>query len=209
MAFIFHKKPILYSAKTLSTLLDKFRAYTEEVSPAGDENNQYEELTTAVNLISGGIKLIQQSRDALQTLVSKLEKEFDVLKLKGNRKELVSEVEEIDNETHFNEKIASANDMVYVLETRLTETRSKAHQVAQKLGIDPQKSEINTSTRSETLSSKKTSEARCSEDRGRELSPNEATWLSQDLSESNELCICNPRVNGEHQKPHILVGLDY
>ncbi|KAL6722430.1 hypothetical protein Aduo_017555 [Ancylostoma duodenale] len=119
MAFIFHKKPILYSAKTLSTLLDKFRAYTEEVSPTGDENNQYEELTTA-----------------------------------GNRKELVSEVEEIDNETHFNEEIASANDMVYVGQTRLTETRSKAYQVAQKLGIDPQKSEVNTSTRSETSSSK-------------------------------------------------------
>ncbi|KAL6733106.1 hypothetical protein Aduo_003787 [Ancylostoma duodenale] len=135
MAFISHKKPILYSAKTLSTLLDKFKAYTEEVSPT--ENNQYEELTTAVNLINGGTKLIQQSRDALQTLVSKLEKEFDVLKLKGNRKELVSEVEEIDSETHFNENIASVNDMVYVLETRLTETRSKAHQVAQKLEIDP------------------------------------------------------------------------
>ncbi|EYC10154.1 hypothetical protein Y032_0057g2793 [Ancylostoma ceylanicum] len=183
MAFIFHKKPIVYSAKTLSTLLDKFRAYTEEISPTGDENNQYEELTTAVNLIGGGIKLIQQSRDALQTLVNKLEKEFDVMKLKGNRKELISEVEEIDNETHFNEKIASANDMVYVLETRLTETRSKAHKIAQKLGIDPKKSEINNSTSSETSSSNKTSDARCSEDPERVLSPNEVEWLSEDPSE--------------------------
>ncbi|KAK6033811.1 hypothetical protein COOONC_28682 [Cooperia oncophora] len=25
----------------------------------------------------------------------------------------------------------------------------------------------------------------------------------------NELCICNPRVHGEHQTPHTLVGLDH
>ncbi|EYC27635.1 hypothetical protein Y032_0009g837 [Ancylostoma ceylanicum] len=31
----------------------------------------------------------------------------------------------------------------------------------------------------------------------------------KDFLQSNELCICNPRVKGEHQNPHILVGLDY
>ena len=95
MSFIFHKKPIAYSAKTLSTLLDKFKTYVEEINPIGDDRNQYEELTTAVKLTSGDIRLIQQSRDALQALVNKLEKEFDELKSKGNRKELVSEVEKL------------------------------------------------------------------------------------------------------------------
>ena len=183
MAFIFHKKPIAYSAKTLSTLLDKFKTYTEEVTPTGDDRNQYEELTTAVNLISSGIKLVQQSRDALQTLVNKLEKEFDELKLKGNRKELVAEVEEIDAETHYNEKIASANDIVYVLETRLTETRTKAQKIAQKLGIDQGKCEMNSSMTNDSSNSKRDVISHVNEENEGMLTPNEAAWLSEDLSE--------------------------
>ncbi|KAL6738168.1 hypothetical protein Aduo_011745 [Ancylostoma duodenale] len=183
MAFIFHKKPIAYSAKTLSTLLEKFKPYTEEISPNGDDSKQHEELTNAVNLITGGIKLIQQSRDALQSLVNKLEKEFDELKLKGNRKELVNEVEEIDNETHFNEKIASSNDMIYVLETRVNEARSKANKIAQK-GANQEKSETNTSTTSENALSKENTDNLCNDDTEREFSANDAAWLSEDVSET-------------------------
>ncbi|KAL6727577.1 hypothetical protein Aduo_009442 [Ancylostoma duodenale] len=186
MAFIFHRKPISYSAKTLSTLLEKYKSYTEEVEPTGDENSQYDELTSTVNLLSGGIKIIQQSRDALQTLINKMEKEFDELKLKGNRKELANEIEEIDNEARFNEKIAAANDTLYVLEARLTETRSKRHKIATKLGIDPQKSEINTATSSEFSSSKRDIDAENNADEA-ELSPNENQWLSEDLSASSIL----------------------
>ncbi|KAL6727976.1 hypothetical protein Aduo_009795 [Ancylostoma duodenale] len=186
MAFIFHRKPISYSAKTLSTLLEKYKSYREEVEPTGDENSQYDELTSTVNLLSGGIKIIQQSRDALQTLINKMEKEFDELKLKGNRRELANEIEEIDNEARFNEKIAADNDTLYVLEARLTETRSKRHKIATKLGIDPQKSEINTATSSEFSSSKRDIDAENNADEA-ELSPNENQWLSEDLSASSIL----------------------
>ncbi|KHJ87534.1 hypothetical protein OESDEN_12689 [Oesophagostomum dentatum] len=213
MAFIFHRKPITYSAKTLSTLLEKFKTYTEEVSPNGDDKNQYEELTTAVKLISGGIKLVQQSRDALQALVNKLEKEFDELKLKGSRKELANEVEEIDAETRYNEKIAAANDLVYVLEARLTETRTKAQKIARKLGIDSETFEMSTSASSEISGTKRNTDTRTSEEDERLLTPNEAAWLSVDLSESSmaerEEVICRslkpkqlklPRFYGEEEE---------
>ncbi|KAL6731460.1 hypothetical protein Aduo_002326 [Ancylostoma duodenale] len=37
MAFTFHKKPIKYAAQTLETLLDKYKSYSEGITPAGEE----------------------------------------------------------------------------------------------------------------------------------------------------------------------------
>uniref|UniRef100_A0A7I4YK08 CdvA domain-containing protein n=1 Tax=Haemonchus contortus TaxID=6289 RepID=A0A7I4YK08_HAECO len=142
MSLIFHKKPIGYSAKTLSTLLDKYSSYAEEINSAGDDRTQYEEYSTAVNLIAGGIKIIKSSRDSLQSLVDKLEKEFDEAKTRGNKKDLINDIEDIDSEYKFTEKIARANEMIYVLEARLTESRNKLQKLAQKLGINPKRSEI-------------------------------------------------------------------
>uniref|UniRef100_A0A7I4Y422 Zinc knuckle CX2CX4HX4C n=1 Tax=Haemonchus contortus TaxID=6289 RepID=A0A7I4Y422_HAECO len=45
-------------------------------------------------------------------------------------------------ECKFTEKIARANEMIYVLEARLTESRNKLQKLAQKLGINPKRSEI-------------------------------------------------------------------
>ncbi|CAJ0602740.1 unnamed protein product [Cylicocyclus nassatus] len=173
MAFLFHKKPIAYSARTLGTLLEKYKGYAEEISPCGNETKQYDELNNAVELISGGMKLIKQSRDALQVLVDKLEKEFDDLKMKGSRKELVSEIEDIEKETQFSEKIAAANDTLYVLEARLNETRSKVKRIARKLDMP-----VNT----ETVSTPSEIAMKgVSSGEEREFSPNATEWLSEDL----------------------------
>ncbi|VDO88457.1 unnamed protein product [Haemonchus placei] len=142
MSLIFHKKPIGYSAKTLSTLLDKYSPYAEETNSEGDDRTQYEEYTTAVNLIADGIKIIKSSRDSLQSLVDKLEKEFDEAKSRGNKKDFINDIEDIDSECKFTEKIARANEIIYVLEARLTESRNKLPKLAQKLGINPRKSEV-------------------------------------------------------------------
>ncbi|KAK6030102.1 putative ATP synthase F0, A subunit [Ostertagia ostertagi] len=172
MSLIFHKKPIGFSAKTLNTLLDKYSSYAEEIKPIGDDRSQYEEYSSAANLIAGGIKIIKSSRDSLQALVDKLEKEFDDAKSKGNKKDLISEIEDIDTECKFTEKIARANEMIYVLEARLTESRNKLQNLAQKLGVDPNKNE--TAQRS-SASTKKESTAEPEID-------GDSAWLSEDLS---------------------------
>ncbi|KAK6061957.1 hypothetical protein COOONC_00376 [Cooperia oncophora] len=53
------------STKTLNTLLEKYKAYADEINPTGDDRTQYDEYSTAVNLIAGGIKIIKSSRDSL------------------------------------------------------------------------------------------------------------------------------------------------
>ncbi|CAJ0594579.1 unnamed protein product [Cylicocyclus nassatus] len=173
MAFTLHKKPIAYSAKSLGTLVEKYRGYSEGVSTSGNETKQLDELYNAADLISGGIELIRESRDALQILVDKLDKQFDDLNVKGNRKELLAEIEEIDKDTQYSEKIAAANDTMYVLKARLNETRTKAKRLAKKLDMP-----VHTETVSTPSDAAMKGEIN-GEDR--EFSANAGAWLSEDL----------------------------
>ncbi|CAJ0606944.1 unnamed protein product [Cylicocyclus nassatus] len=136
MALIFHKKPIELSSKTLQSLLDKYASYSEEVKASGTEEEQYDEYLSAANLISGGIDNLKMSRNALQSLIDKLQKEYDEARAKGNKKELVNEVEEIEKDTGFTEKIAKANELIYILNARATEARNQMGKLARKLGIN-------------------------------------------------------------------------
>ncbi|EYC43182.1 hypothetical protein Y032_0501g2606 [Ancylostoma ceylanicum] len=74
--------------------------------------------------------------------------------------------------------------MIYVLETRLKEARSKTSKVAQKLGVNQEKSETNTSTTSENALLRGNTDNLGSDDTEREFSPNDAAWLSEDVSET-------------------------
>ncbi|CAJ0607755.1 unnamed protein product [Cylicocyclus nassatus] len=58
------------------------KGYSEGVSTSGNKTKQLDELYNAADLISGGIELIRESRDALQILVDKLDKQFDDLNVK-------------------------------------------------------------------------------------------------------------------------------
>ncbi|KAK6044468.1 hypothetical protein COOONC_18027, partial [Cooperia oncophora] len=143
-----------------------------------EDSAKYEEYCTAINLITGGIKIIKSSQENLQTLVDKLEKAYEESKSKGNKKDLVSEIEEIDQYCQFSEKIAGANDIIFVLQARINEYRDKVHKLALKLGIDRQKSQL-TATNKHIENKQKGSDSQESIDT--EL----ALWLSDDASDSS------------------------
>ena len=90
MALIFHKEPIILSANTLQTLLNKYSSYSEELKLTGTDEENYEEYLNASNLIPGGIDNIRSSRNALQTLIDKLQREYEEAKVKGNKKDLTN-----------------------------------------------------------------------------------------------------------------------
>ncbi|KAL6724140.1 hypothetical protein Aduo_019055 [Ancylostoma duodenale] len=186
MTLVFHVKPIALSAKTLQSLMDKYATYSEEIKPSGTDEEKYEEYLSAVNLLSGSIETIKMSRNALQALIDKLQKEYDDAKAKGNRKELTNEVEDIKNDSHFTEKIARANEMTYILTTRVTEARNHMGKLARKMGItqkapkktkDPGTFQVNLD-QGTTLGPVMATEPDTS------LSPSDAIWLSEDSSNS-------------------------
>ncbi|KAL6738103.1 hypothetical protein Aduo_011689 [Ancylostoma duodenale] len=187
MAFTFHKKPIKYAAQTLETLLDKYKSYSEGITPAGEEEKQYDEYSTAVNLIRGGISIVQSSKKSLEILVEKLEKDYEEAKSKGNKKDLINEIEDIDKEARFTEIIPKANELVYILEARTTEYRDKMYKLAANLGVDPHKSELKALKGSRIPVVKKELRTDNAEnDSDAEIDPNEADWLSEDISENSD-----------------------
>ncbi|KAK6017462.1 hypothetical protein OSTOST_17019, partial [Ostertagia ostertagi] len=178
MSLTFHRKPIKFSANTLETLLAKYQPYTEEILPTGEDSTKYEEYCSAINLIIGGIKIIKSSQEHLQNLVDKLEKAYEESKTKGNKKDLVNEVEEIDQQCQFSEKIAKANETIFVLQARINEYRDKVHKLALKLGIDPHKSHLS-ATNMHDNSKKKDSTS------DESIDPELAQWLSDDASDNS------------------------
>lgn len=174
MSLTFHKKPIKYSAESLQKLIAKYQPYTEGLSPTGEDSKKYEEFCTAINLISGGIRIIISSRDRLQQLVDKLENTFE--ESKKNRKELISEVEEIENDSQFSEAIARANDSIFVLEALVNEYRNEAGKLASALNIHPQKL-------GHTIKINGKQPEQSSSQDSQEFDPELAQWLSDDATE--------------------------
>ncbi|KAK6764141.1 hypothetical protein RB195_024461 [Necator americanus] len=135
MSLVFHRKPMAHSVKTLQLLLEKFSLYKEECNPNGSDEEMFEAYLTSTNLIKSGMKTIDQSRNSLQSLIDKLQMEYNDSKTKGNKKDLEKEVEEIESETKFTDIMARANEVIFMLEARATEAASQANKFARKLGI--------------------------------------------------------------------------
>ena len=183
MSLTFHRKPIKLGALSLQTLITKYQQYINGISPEGDERAQYDEYCTAINLTITGIRIIKSSRNNLQTLVDKLEKVYEESRSKGIKKDLVNEVEEIDRESHFSEKIASANDTIFILEARASEYRDKANKLALKLGIHARQGHLNMNKPSGNVATgeQSSNNSRDTED----IDPELAQWLSDDTAEES------------------------
>ncbi|KAK6742872.1 hypothetical protein RB195_010249 [Necator americanus] len=188
MTLVFHKRPILLSAKTLQSLLDKYSTYSDEIKPSGTDEERYEEYLSAANLLSGSIETIKMSRNALQALIDKLQKEYEEARSKGNKKDLTNEVEEIENGTQFNERIAKANEMVYILSARVTEARNHMGKLARKMGITHREPTKQKPARiNETHADQQTAtESTATEETEEGSSQNDAIWLSEDNSNSKK-----------------------
>ena len=83
---------------------------------------------------SGEHQTIEQSKNSLQTLIGKLQTEF-LGAHKSEQKEVEKGPEGIGSLKKFTEAIAKANEMIFMLSTRLTETKNHAERLAHKHGV--------------------------------------------------------------------------
>ncbi|KAL6742934.1 hypothetical protein Aduo_016027 [Ancylostoma duodenale] len=135
MDTVLHKKPITISVNTLRTLIQSFKEYAKKPAFSDKEPIQYEESQTAVDLITGALQQITIGKDELKSLVTQMKQDYASLPSKEERHNFAQQLENIEKETQFNEVLGTATEMVYMLNTRLTEVKSNRNRLGRKLGI--------------------------------------------------------------------------
>ncbi|CAJ0595287.1 unnamed protein product [Cylicocyclus nassatus] len=143
MESIIYGKPIQNSFNTLKSLTANFATYAKEQKFLEEDANQYEETLQAIDLIRNSISQIEIAKNNLQELVDRLKHDYDNTKSKEDRKNILQQMENIEKETDFTEVSREATEMVFMLDTRLTEAISNEKRLARKLGLSHQTSSHN------------------------------------------------------------------
>ncbi|KIH57511.1 hypothetical protein ANCDUO_12297, partial [Ancylostoma duodenale] len=176
MESILYKQPIIISVKTL---IDNFKEYSKTQKYSEDETVQYDEAQTAIDLITGGITQLRSSSNELKTLVKQLKDDFMAMTSKEEKKSLLHLIESLEKETNFNEALGNANELIYMLEARVTEAKSTRHRLSRKHGftVKPDISGQNDAGKHEKSKEKQSVEG--NNDRESEITEN-SEWLTED-----------------------------
>lgn len=141
MALHFHKSPIIHSATTLKTLVSRYSEYTTKTDYPIINEDSYEKCRSTITLRLSGVRQIREGRENLKTLYSEIRDEYKNCKNKSERKDLMLEIEEIEQESKLQEAIAEANDLMYMLIARFDESKCIKQRMDVKLGYTSQKSQ--------------------------------------------------------------------
>ncbi|EYC25296.1 hypothetical protein Y032_0012g1809 [Ancylostoma ceylanicum] len=133
----------MMSATTLKNLNQRYKEYTVQVEfPIIDEES-YEKCRSVIALLQSGIRQIKEGRDHLEKLYNEIRDEYRNCKNKSERKDLMLEVEQIEDESQVLAAIGEAHDLVFMLAARLVEAKCLRDRMDIKLGYATQKSQRN------------------------------------------------------------------
>ncbi|KAK6728973.1 hypothetical protein RB195_006184 [Necator americanus] len=134
MALHFHRTPIVLSATTLKTLVSRYREYTKQVEYSAIDEETYQKCRSETALLQSSIRQIKEARENLQELYNEVRDEYKNCKNKSERKDLMIEIEQIEEESQLQSAIAEANDLTFMLTARLDETKNMRENMEIKLG---------------------------------------------------------------------------
>ncbi|KAL6740834.1 hypothetical protein Aduo_014148 [Ancylostoma duodenale] len=185
MAFAFYRKPLLLSAKTLKTLVENFSSYTKPLEITEIEDELFHKCCRATDLITEAINQIKTSKESLQRQFDKMQALYENTTAKSEKKDMFSELQEIENESKFQKVIASANETIFMLEIRQTEARHDKLRLSQKLGLKIPSAKTRYSRKPPDLASDGTEQRVDSRDNNSEHSIDDE-FLSDDESEQSQ-----------------------
>ncbi|KAK6743431.1 hypothetical protein RB195_010593 [Necator americanus] len=139
MTLHFHRTPIVLSGTTLKTLASRYGEYTKQVEYSAIDEDTYQECRSATALLQSSIRQIKEARGNLQELYNKVRDEYKNSKNKSERKDLMIEIEQIEEKSQLQSAIPEANDLTFMLTARLDETKNMRENMEIKLGYMPLK----------------------------------------------------------------------
>ncbi|KHJ96463.1 hypothetical protein OESDEN_03572 [Oesophagostomum dentatum] len=134
MALHFHKTPIIMSATTLKNLTTRYKEYTSKVDYPTIDEDSYEKCQSSISLLQSGVRQIREGRENLQKLYAEIRDEYKNCKNKSERKDLMAEIEQIEEESQLQIAIGESNDLIFMLTARLDEAKSVRDRMEVKLG---------------------------------------------------------------------------
>ncbi|XGW33827.1 hypothetical protein V3C99_017913, partial [Haemonchus contortus] len=141
MSLHFHRRPIISNATTLKNLVVRYREYTTKVDyPAADEET-YEQCRSAIALLESGIRQINLGTEQLRKLYSEIREEYQNCKNKAERKDIMLEIEQIEEDSNLHTILADANELGFMLTTRLDEAKCARDRLDVKLEYTTQKAQ--------------------------------------------------------------------
>ncbi|EYB96025.1 hypothetical protein Y032_0154g2997 [Ancylostoma ceylanicum] len=133
----------MMSTKTLRDLNLRYKEYTAKVDfPTIDEEN-YEKCRVTIALLESGIRQIKEGREHLQDLYNEIRDEYRNCKNKSERKDLMLEIEQIEEESQLLVALGEAHNLIFMLTTRLDDSKCARDGMDVKLGYTTQNSQRN------------------------------------------------------------------
>ncbi|XGW34119.1 hypothetical protein V3C99_018145 [Haemonchus contortus] len=115
MSLHFYKRPIISSATALKDLVTRYREYTTKVDFPSIDEVTYEQCGSAIVLLESGIREINVGTEKLQRLYNKIREEHKLVKKKTERKEVMLEIEQIEEDSNLHAILADADELGFML----------------------------------------------------------------------------------------------
>ncbi|KAK6762652.1 hypothetical protein RB195_023391 [Necator americanus] len=110
------------------------KEYTKQVEYSAIDKGTYQKCRSATALLQSSIRQIKEERENLQELYNEVRDEYKNCRNKSERKDLMIEIEQIEEESQLQSAVAEANDLTFMLTARLDETKSMREIMEIKLG---------------------------------------------------------------------------
>lgn len=130
------------SASTLKDLVVSYTEYTVRVEYPLTDENTYEKCKSTTALLQSSIKQVKQGKDKLEKLYKEIREEYKTCKNKSDKKDIMLEIEQIENESQLHKELASADNLIYKLMARHEESKCVRDTMSVKLGYISQRALI-------------------------------------------------------------------
>lgn len=121
MALHFQKVEIMGRSTSLKNLVMRFQEYTIGIDYTTADEENCKKSRASITLLECGLKQLQNGRELLQKSYEELKEEYSNCKTKSEKKGLMVEIDQIEEESQPQKTLNDASDLIDKLMMRVVE----------------------------------------------------------------------------------------
>lgn len=146
MALYFQKKGILGGSIALKNLVIRFQEYTFGIDYTTADEENCRKSRASIMLLECAIKQLREKRTFLLKSYEDMYEEYRNCKTKSEKKDLMVEIDQIEEESQLEKNINDGNNLILKLMTKAAEYRCANEMIGLKLGYIAYKSAASSAT---------------------------------------------------------------